>query len=91
MPRSIDESARPIERSALTAGTFYNFSATAGGAGDPGFQGSWIDNMGGTSFDVNSEPTFTITVVPEPATWSLFGLGALGALGLNLQRVRRKA
>ena len=75
--------------SALTAGTFYNFSATAGGASDG--QGSWIDNMGGTTFDVNSEPTFTITVVPEPATWSLFGLGALGALGLNLQRVRRKA
>lgn len=67
----------------------YNFSATAGGFNDN--QGSYISNTSSQSFDLNSEPTFTITVVPEPATWSLFGLGALGALGLNLLRVRRKA
>lgn len=75
--------------SALTAGTFYNFSVTAGGAND--LQGTWIDNTNGASFDINSEPTFTITVVPEPATWSLFGLGAIGALGVHLLRVRRTA
>jgi hypothetical protein len=27
--------------------------------------------------------------VPEPATWSLFGLGAIGTFGLNLLRARR--
>jgi hypothetical protein len=32
---------------------------------------------------------FTITVVPEPATWSLLGLGGLAAVGLNVLRRRR--
>jgi PEP-CTERM motif len=35
--------------------------------------------------------TFTITVVPEPATMSLMGLGALGSLGLNILRRKRRA
>lgn len=74
---------------ANTPAGVYNFSATAGGFTDN--QGSFIDNTSNQSFDINSEPKFTITVVPEPATWSLFGLGALGALGLNLLRVRRKS
>jgi PEP-CTERM motif len=34
---------------------------------------------------------YTITVVPEPATLSLLGLGSLGSLGLTLLRARRKA
>jgi PEP-CTERM motif len=33
---------------------------------------------------------YTITVVPEPATLSLLGLGALGSFGLTVLRARRK-
>lgn len=33
---------------------------------------------------------FILTVVPEPATLSLLGLGGLGSLGLTLLRARRK-
>lgn len=65
----------------------YSFSVTLGGL--PDSQGSWIDNTSNATFDINSAPTFTITVVPEPATLSLFALGAIGAVGLNFLRARR--
>lgn len=34
--------------------------------------------------------TFTLTVIPEPATLSLLGLGGLGSLGLTMLRARRR-
>jgi len=34
---------------------------------------------------------YTITVVPEPATLSLLGLGSLGSFGLTVLRARRKS
>ena len=33
--------------------------------------------------------SFTVTVVPEPATWSLVSLGALASFGLTLRRRRK--
>lgn len=34
---------------------------------------------------------YTITVVPEPSTWSLVGVGALGAVGFGILRRRQRA
>jgi hypothetical protein len=38
-----------------------------------------------------AQSIYTITIVPEPATWSLIALGGLGAFGVNLLRARRRA
>ena len=70
------------------AGT-YNFSTTSPTSTTDG-RGTHITNTLGNYFIPTTQASFSITVVPEPATWSLFGLGTLGAFGLNLLRARRK-
>ena len=47
-------------------------------------------NTGGT-YNVNSAPTFTITVVPEPSTWAFLTLGTFACVGLVMLRRQRSA
>lgn len=70
----------------VTPGSQYTISTTS----NPGT--GWVSpsNTSPTDHAFDSHASILITVVPEPTTWSLLGLGALGAFGLNLLRARRR-
>jgi len=49
------------------------------------------EHVGSTFTDFAlTQAQYTITVVPEPATLSLLGLGSLGSVGLTMLRARRR-
>jgi hypothetical protein len=53
-----------------------------------------VSELSGSDFSDNplsSQATYIITVVPEPGTLSLLGLGGLGSLGLTILRARRRS
>lgn len=70
-------------------GATYNFSTTE--FATSGTRGSSVSTFSGgnsgTAF-VDNPATFSVTVVPEPSTWSLLALAAVA--GLGIKRIRRK-
>jgi len=71
------------------AGTYTIF--TTGFNSNPDHSKTTEANDSGFTHHLISPTAYTITVVPEPATLSLLGLGSLGTLGLTMLRARRKS
>lgn len=68
-------------------GTTYNFNTTEQ-ATSGNNRGSSVSTTTTTHY-VDNPATFSVTVIPEPSTWALIGVGALGFVALNRFRGRR--
>lgn len=81
------DTSMTVNLSGVAPGT-YTLESTFGGS-RPSEQ---TEDLGGGNTAAHNFPvsTFTITVVPEPGTLSLLGLGGLGSLGLTVIRARRR-
>jgi PEP-CTERM motif len=74
---------------AITPGT-YTLMNTSASTGQPLGKRSVVNDGSFNTFDIASS-TYTITIVPEPATLSLVVLGALGTTGLIFLRRKRQS
>lgn len=86
------------------AGTFQvatlNFAVSGLAAGTYHLETTHLLGLTSEATNNNTDPSqrdsllpqaiYTITVVPEPATLSLLGLGSLGSFGLTMLRARRR-
>ena len=68
----------------LAAGTYHLETTTASPKGSIATNTDFSDTSIGQS-------VYTFTVVPEPSTWSLLGLGGIGSFGLTWLRARRRS
>jgi hypothetical protein len=99
-------SATPVSMLQLATYTFsiaagtpngtYNFSTTVLATSPTRFSdvnSHQVNPATGTfgNWPMSNAATFSINVVPEPATWSFIALGGLAGVGFNLLRARRKS
>jgi hypothetical protein len=74
---------------AIAPGT-YTLMNTSASTGQPLGKRSVVNDGSFNTFDIGSS-TYTITIVPEPATWSLVALGGFIATGLTFLRRKRQS